>query len=253
MLLNDYDPNGDVLVISDVDDRSTRSQGRLDLVNNRQQVQLDPGAERARHVLVPLHHRRRPRRQRQRHRDGDGAISAENSPPEQVRQTSMLVAQGGRATASVLGDWVDPDGDAFYLASATTTPPDTVSYRPEGNVVFVEGGAVRRATVDHPGRLGRPGRLQRQRSRQRQETRRRADRRRPVRRARLRRAAGHGAPARPRARRQRDGAADQRAGEDRLHHHREPGDGHVHLHQRPDQDSLSRLRRQRRRRPRPPG
>ncbi|MES2169412.1 MAG: Ig-like domain-containing protein [Actinomycetota bacterium] len=46
-----------------------------------------------------------------------------------------------RVTASVLGDWVDPDGDAFYLAGASTAAPDTVSYKPEGTVVFAEGGS----------------------------------------------------------------------------------------------------------------
>ncbi|MDQ1549328.1 MAG: large repetitive protein, partial [Microbacteriaceae bacterium] len=32
-------------------------------------------------------------------------------------------------------------GDAIYLTSATTTAPDTVSYKPEGTVMYSEGGA----------------------------------------------------------------------------------------------------------------
>ena len=52
------------------------------------------------------------------------------------------MAQGGRVTTPVLGDWVDPDGDPFYLSGASTNLPDSVSYKPEGTVVFTEGGAA---------------------------------------------------------------------------------------------------------------
>ena len=140
VLLNDYDPNADVLVISDVTPIA-ESLGRLDVINNRQQVQitLAPGAAGTvsfRYTIT----------------DGRGGTadaivsvtvraSSENLPPRQVRATTALVAAGGRATTAVLGDWVDPDGDAFYLTSATTAAPDTVSFKPEGTVVFIEGGA----------------------------------------------------------------------------------------------------------------
>ena len=141
VLLNDYDPNGDVLVVSQVSPIA-ESVGRLDLINNSQQVQLTltplatgtviftysvtdgRGGEASATVRVAV----RP--------------SDENSPPVQVRKTRAVVAQGGRVTTSTLGDWVDPDGDPIYLASATTTVPDTVSYKPEGSVTFVEGGAA---------------------------------------------------------------------------------------------------------------
>ncbi|MBX3091728.1 MAG: tandem-95 repeat protein [Cryobacterium sp.] len=141
VLLNDYDPNGDVLVIS----QSTQldeSVGRLDLVNNRQQVQitLTPAARGS----VTFHYTIT---------DGRGGEASatvtvavrepnENSPPVQMRKSRNVVAQGGRVSTSVLGDWVDPDGDAFYLASASTTAPDVVSFKPDGTVVFVEGGAA---------------------------------------------------------------------------------------------------------------
>ncbi|HRQ00080.1 MAG TPA: Ig-like domain-containing protein [Terrimesophilobacter sp.] len=69
----------------------------------------------------------------------------ENSPPHQVWSSSTLVAQGGRVSASVLGDWVDPDGDAIYLASATTPQPDSVTFTAAGMVVFTEGGAASRS------------------------------------------------------------------------------------------------------------
>jgi hypothetical protein len=139
VLLNDYDPNGDVLVVSDftpIDENI----GRIDLINNQQQLQLtlNPG------VSAPITFR-------YTITDGRGGTASatvtvtvrtpsENSPPVQVRQTKALVVQGGRVTTSVLGDWVDPDGDAIYLTSAATTAPDTVSYQPEGTVMFSEGG-----------------------------------------------------------------------------------------------------------------
>ena len=139
VLLNDYDPNGDMLVISEVTPIN-EAIGRLDLINDRQQIQisLNPAATGSisfRYTIT----------------DGRGGTAnatvtvavralSENSPPRQVRQTRASLAQGGRVTTAVLGDWVDPDGDPFYLTSASTAAPDIVSFKPEGTVVFVEGG-----------------------------------------------------------------------------------------------------------------
>ena len=117
MLLNDYDPNGDVLVVSDlaVIDEAV---GRIDLINERQQIQLTlhagatgqltfsyvvsdgRGGTDTATVVITIR--------------GDG----ENSPPVQVRSTEAVVQSGGRVTTQVLGDWVDPDGDAMYLQFA---------------------------------------------------------------------------------------------------------------------------------------
>ena len=43
-------------------------------------------------------------------------------------------------TTAVLGDWVDPDGDPFFLQQATIEAPDAVSSTAEGIVVVDEGG-----------------------------------------------------------------------------------------------------------------
>lgn len=141
LLLNDYDPNGDVLVVSQVSG-IPESSGTLDLVNDRQQVQLTlartargtvsfdytvtdgRGGEASATVVVSV-------------RQPD-----ENGAPEQVRRSRTVVAQSGRVTTSVLGDWVDPDGDAIYLTGASTGDPDIVTYQPDGTVVFIEGGAA---------------------------------------------------------------------------------------------------------------
>jgi hypothetical protein len=141
VLLNDYDPNGDVLVITETTGIDP-AIGRLDLINNQQQIQLTLVAG----VTAPIVFR-------YTISDGRGGTASatvtvtvrtlsENSPPEQVRHTKAIVVQGGRVTTNVLGDWIDPDGDAFYLTGATTAAPDTVSYKPDGTVVFSEGGST---------------------------------------------------------------------------------------------------------------
>ena len=140
VLLNDYDPNGDVLVITEVD-ALDESVGRLDLINNSQQLQLNlaPGAASDLSFNYSIS-------------DGRGGIASatvvvtarlatENSPPVQMRKTKLQLAQNGRVTSQLLGDWVDPDGDAFYLTNAISADPDQVSYKPEGTVVFQEGGS----------------------------------------------------------------------------------------------------------------
>lgn len=139
VLLNDFDPNGDVLVVSDVTPID-ENVGHLDLINERQQVQLTladtaSGSVSFTYTIT----------------DGRGGsatatvvvtvrTAAENSPPVQVRSTKAIVQVGGRVTTQVLGDWIDPDGDAFYLTSASVSEPDTVSYKPGGAVVYSDAG-----------------------------------------------------------------------------------------------------------------
>ena len=149
VLLNDYDPNADVLVISQVDPIDEEI-GRLDLVTRNQQLQLTlapdaSGTLSFRYTIT----------------DGRGGTASatvtvtvrdesENSPPVQVRSTRADVAAGGRVTTQVLGDWVDPDGDPFYLASASTASPDQVSHKPDGVLVFADagsGGELKSATL----------------------------------------------------------------------------------------------------------
>ena len=140
VLLNDYDPNGDAVLVESVD-AIDESIGRIDAINNRQSLQLTLDAAASGTVSFDY-----------TVTDGRGGSASatvtvtvrapgENTAPTQVRASRAAVAEGGRATAFVLGDWVDPDGDAIYLTSASTSLPDTVTYKPEGVVVFEEGGA----------------------------------------------------------------------------------------------------------------
>ncbi|MFZ2963308.1 MAG: Ig-like domain-containing protein [Rhodoglobus sp.] len=139
VLLNDFDPNGDVLVIGELVPLD-EAVGRLDLINERQQVQFTLAPDAAGPVRFSY-----------TITDGRGGSATaevvvtvrgegENSAPQQVRATRITVASAGRVTTQVLGDWVDPDGDAFYLTSAAVAPPDQVTSKPEGSVVFSDSG-----------------------------------------------------------------------------------------------------------------
>ncbi len=139
VLLNDYDPNGDVLVVGDLV-ALDESVGRIDLINERQQIQLTlpPGASGEISFEYTI-------------TDGRGGTDTglvvvtvravtENSPPQQVRTTKAVVQSGGRVSTQVLVDWVDPDGDAFYLTTAEVAAPDAVTYKPAGDVIFSDSG-----------------------------------------------------------------------------------------------------------------
>lgn len=146
VLLNDYDPNGDVLVISEVG-AVEESVGRVDLVARNQQLQLtlEPSARGIIEIPYTIS-------------DGRGGTASavariavrgegENGPPQQQRMSSMTVIEGGRMSMNLLGDWVDPDGDPLYLVSAATQLGQ-VSVKPDGTVVFADpGDGPTRATV----------------------------------------------------------------------------------------------------------
>ncbi|MBM7504309.1 Ig-like domain-containing protein [Agromyces aurantiacus] len=139
VLLNDYDANGDVLVVSAVDG-DLPAEADVDLVANRQQVQLTlpddaTGAFAVRYTID----------------DGRGGTAQavvsvtvrapeENSPPQQVRAARSVVEVKGRVSVPVLGEWVDPDGDPVFLRSAGVDEPDTVTSTADGIVVFDERG-----------------------------------------------------------------------------------------------------------------
>ncbi len=139
VLINDYDPNGDVLVISKVDQLDP-AVGRVDLINEAQELQLtlQPGASGQVVFEYTIS-------------DGRGGADSatitvtirsadENSPPMQVRSTRSNVISGGQVSVSVLGDWVDPDGDPFYLSSASVDSSGSVSYKPDGEVIYSDLG-----------------------------------------------------------------------------------------------------------------
>lgn len=148
VLLNDYDPNADVLVITNVDTIDD-AIGHIDLVTRDQQLQLTLSANAT--GVIAFHYTIS---------DGRGGSATatvrvtvrtpeENSPPVQIRTTKTTVAEGGRVSTQVVGDWVDPDGDPFFLVSATTAGTDQISYQPDGVVVFTDSadGGLQKSVV----------------------------------------------------------------------------------------------------------
>ncbi|MGW4927722.1 Ig-like domain-containing protein [Agromyces sp. NPDC004153] len=141
VLLNDYDANGDVLVVDAVDG-ALPAGARIDRVSNNQQLQLtlDDGASGVLSFGYTVGDGRGASARAQVSvtvRDGD-----ENSPPYQERENHAAVQVAGRVTTAVLGEWIDPDGDPFFLKSATTDGGDAVSSTAEGVVVFDERDGV---------------------------------------------------------------------------------------------------------------
>lgn len=139
VLLNDYDPNGDVLTI-DSFTGIPAEQGTLELTNADQQLQISlpdtatgeiafdytisdgRGGTATAHVTVTVR------------------SAAENSPPACVRNAKAVVQTGGRVSAPVIGDCYDPDGDSFYLSGASIAAPDTVTFTPQGQVAYSDHG-----------------------------------------------------------------------------------------------------------------
>jgi hypothetical protein len=139
VLLNDYDPNGDVISITGVTGIDP-SAGRVDLINNRQELQVTLDANASGVVSF-----------RYTISDGRGGSASAtvnvtvrtpgaNTAPVQVRTSRTTVVQGGRVTTQVLGDWEDPDGDPMYVTSASANAPDAVSFTPDGILVYSDGG-----------------------------------------------------------------------------------------------------------------
>ncbi|MBW4032221.1 MAG: tandem-95 repeat protein [Acidobacteria bacterium] len=139
VLLNDYSPNGDVLAITAFDTIDP-TVGRLDLVSRNQELQITLPSTASGVITFGY-----------TISDGRGGTASatvrvtvhpwqENSPPQQVRVTKTTVAEGGRVSTQVISDWIDPDGDPFYLVSATTSGTDKLSYQPNGVVVFTDSG-----------------------------------------------------------------------------------------------------------------
>ena len=63
-----------------------------------------------------------------------------NEAPEQRIIPSVSLGQGGRATVNALSNWVDPDGDPFYLAQAIPPAGMTTNSHENGNLEITEAG-----------------------------------------------------------------------------------------------------------------
>jgi hypothetical protein len=139
VLLNDYDPNGDVLVIDEVESLP-EDVGRLDVVSEGQALQVTLTDEASGTLSFGY-----------TVSDGRGGSASarvelsvreaeENAAPVQVRAPKTLVAAGARVTTNVLTTWFDPDGDPFYLVSSAASAPELALSKPDGTVVFTSSG-----------------------------------------------------------------------------------------------------------------
>ena len=63
-----------------------------------------------------------------------------NEAPVQKIVPSVSLGQGGRTTVNGLTNWVDPDGDPFFLAGATAPTGMTVNSHENGNVEIIDAG-----------------------------------------------------------------------------------------------------------------
>ncbi|MFT2750698.1 Ig-like domain-containing protein [Clavibacter sp. Sh2036] len=140
VLLNDHDPNGDVLVIDSVTPVDAQV-GAVDIVDEGQGLQLAlaptaAGTVRLSYVVSDGRGGTATADVRVAVRDAD-----ENAPPVQSRPATGTVAEGARLQTEVLGGWYDPDGDPTYLTRASVPAPDAVSWKPEGRVVYTDAGA----------------------------------------------------------------------------------------------------------------
>ena len=140
VLLNDTDPNGDVLVVASVE--PTGGDGaRPDRARRAQRAGL-AGRRLRRHHHVRLHDHRRSRRQRVGRRDGAGGAVGRQRATVHPRRTTTSPRHGaaGPTTFDVLGNDVDPDGDALVLDSIALKDPAAAAGQlvpdPSGQVVF---------------------------------------------------------------------------------------------------------------------
>ncbi|GAA1949993.1 Ig-like domain-containing protein [Agromyces allii] len=136
VLDNDTDPDGDVLTVSAVAEVSA-SQGSVQLIDGDRALQFTPADGFTGSLSF-------------RYTANDGrpggvaeavaSISVHTAevddPPIARRTTAVAVEQGGSTTVNVLQDWIDPDGDAVFLVSATPKSGDRVSAAPDGELTF---------------------------------------------------------------------------------------------------------------------
>ena len=66
---------------------------------------------------------------------------SENGAPEQRRIPNVVVASGATVTYNVMPDWIDPDGDLFYLKSVAAPEGVQVQFRQEGILSITDLGS----------------------------------------------------------------------------------------------------------------
>lgn len=141
VLLNDVDPNGDPIVISE----AQAADGTTD-------VSVSPDGRTIRLVAPESGTVRVP------YRISDGThvaeavatvtVAAGNEPPRLERQPALALEAGGTVVLDALDGWLDPDGDPLAVVSATAESPDRVTVRPDGRLELTDGRAGAQREVE---------------------------------------------------------------------------------------------------------
>ena len=136
VLDNDEDVDGDVLTVKSTTPTAlSTSVGKLDVIDGGRALQFTPapnassasfrytvtdgrGGENSANVQVSVHD------------------PSENKAPKVNRDSSVDVEVGQSISYNVLQDWIDPDGDAIFLAGASATTQDDISFTPDGDITF---------------------------------------------------------------------------------------------------------------------
>ena len=163
VLDNDEDPDGDVLTVKSFTS-IPKSLGTIDMVDGGRALQFEPapGATGG----TTFHYTVTDGRGGEATADTKITIhpQSENGAPKPTRLSTAEVEQNQSITYNVLQDWIDPDGDAIYLQSATPTTADGVSFTPDGEITFTnKTGQIGAKTVDFvvsDGKLHTDGQLQ---------------------------------------------------------------------------------------------
>jgi large repetitive protein len=136
VLANDTDPDGDVLVVSDVSALS-ESWGTIDYIDGGRALQVTPKQTASGSISFSY-----------TVSDGrSGGVAQarvtlsvrspeQNLAPVARRSPVITVEQGQTIDYNVLADWFDPDGDDVYLKSASSSSGDIVRFTPDGLITF---------------------------------------------------------------------------------------------------------------------
>ncbi|MBI5161151.1 MAG: tandem-95 repeat protein [Micrococcales bacterium] len=138
VLDNDTDPDGDVLVITDVTALPAEI-GRLDPIDGSRALQFTPGPAAAgsasfRYTVSDG----RPNGTAETTADVRVVPNDQNSAPapQPKANAAVSVESGQSITYNVIRDFIDPDGDEIFLAGADATSADQVRWAPDGTVTF---------------------------------------------------------------------------------------------------------------------
>lgn len=135
VLDNDSDPDGDVLVISDVG-AVNDSTGVLDFIDGGRALQFTPAEGFVGSIAFDY-----------TVDDGRGGTDTarvtarvvpegSNEQPFELRRSGVSVEANQTVEYNVLSNWRDPDGDDLYVVGATPQSADVVRFTPDGLITF---------------------------------------------------------------------------------------------------------------------